>query len=125
MFNGNYSCGVCSKMIDANKDKQSERDNKNTNDVDGLLLEFGCKDWEEWGVLFTKIADEAQAYRRLTPFILHVMDCYVCHKEGTDNCPWVIKGEKEMRIKEGKADIEIGVLPDNIEDAKKALDEMK
>ena len=46
-------------MIDANKDKQSERDHKDARDTAGLLEEFGCKDWYEWGALYTKVAHDA------------------------------------------------------------------
>ena len=65
--------------------------------------------------------DKARAYERLSPFILHVMDCYVCHKQGTDRCSWIIDENNKSK----KPEVEIIVLPDTIEEAQKALDKMK
>lgn len=63
--------------------------------------------------------DKARAYERLSPWILHVMDCYDCHKKGTDVCQWTRNKNKKDR------DVEIVVLPDTIEEAQKALDNLK
>ncbi len=52
-------------MIDANKDKQHERDHKNTGDMAGFLEEFGCKDWYEWGKLYAGVAQDAWKYHDL------------------------------------------------------------
>ncbi len=65
--------------------------------------------------------DKARAYERLSPFILHVMDCYVCHKQGTDKCSWIINENNRTK----KPDVEIMVLPDNIDEAKKVLEKLK
>ncbi len=65
--------------------------------------------------------DKARAYERLLPFILHVTDCYTCHKEGTDHCSWIIDEYNKSK----KPEVEIVVLPDTIEEAQKALDKMK
>ena len=67
----------------------------------------------------TRLTDKAEAYDRLLPWILHVLDCYECHKKGTDVCDWT-----RDKLKKDN-DIEIVVLPDNIEDARKALEDMK
>ncbi len=39
-------------MIRANREK--------ANDIDGLMEELGCKDWDEYGVLFTKLSEDAR-----------------------------------------------------------------
>ncbi len=112
MFNGSYNSGGCSKMTEINEDNFDR------------LVQHPVVISSEIRKQIIGDDDKARAYERLTPFILHVMDCYTCHKEGTDKCSWIIKGEKEMRVREGEADIEIGVLPDTIEEAQKVLDGM-
>jgi len=52
-------------MINANEDKQHERDHKYAKDMDGLLEEFGCKDWYEWGALYAKVAQQAWKFHFL------------------------------------------------------------
>ncbi len=65
--------------------------------------------------------DKGEAYERLEAFILHVMDCHICHKQGTDRCSWIIDANRRSK----KPDVEIVVLPDTIEEAQKVMDGLK
>jgi len=42
------------------------RDNREkANNIDGLLEELGCKDWDEYGILFTKLSEDARKFTEL------------------------------------------------------------
>jgi len=61
---------------------------KESKDMAGFLEEFGCKDWYEWGALYSRVAQEAwkftyleQAWKKINVDLDDAGDCMKFCKE--------------------------------------------